>query len=118
VCRLADENPSWGDRRIHGELAGLGYSTIGATTVWDILKHNGLSPAPRNKESTWAAFLHHQAAGIMSCDFFTVPTITMRHLHVLVFIQHATREILHIDAAHRNSPGLLIEVPHLEVGEL
>jgi hypothetical protein len=22
------------------------------------------------------------------------------------------------DAAHRNSPGLLIEVPHLEVGEL
>jgi len=96
VCRLANENPSWGYRRIHGELTELGYTTIGATTVWDILKRNGISPAPRNKESTWAEFLRQQAAGIVSCDFFTVPTITMRHLHVLVFIHHATRQILHI----------------------
>jgi putative transposase len=32
VLRLAAENPSWGYRRIHGELAGLGYK-IAASTV-------------------------------------------------------------------------------------
>ncbi len=93
--------PSWGYRRIHGELAGLGYSTIGPSTVWDIPNRNGISPTPRNRESTWAEFLRHQAAGIVSCDFFTVPTITLGHLHVLVSIHHATREIPHIAVGDR-----------------
>src|SRR5436309_7079240 len=35
VLRLASENPSWGYRRIHGELAGLGYP-IAPSTVWAI----------------------------------------------------------------------------------
>jgi transposase len=41
VLRLARENPAWGYRRIHGELAGLGVK-IAASTVWEILKKAGI----------------------------------------------------------------------------
>ncbi|MDD1063443.1 transcriptional regulator, partial [Streptomyces cocklensis] len=37
VLRLVHENPSWGYRRVHGELAALGIK-VAASTVWSILK--------------------------------------------------------------------------------
>ncbi len=40
VLRLARENESWGYRRIHGELAGLGI-IVAPSTVWQILKDAG-----------------------------------------------------------------------------
>jgi putative transposase len=46
VLRLARENPTWGYRRIHGELCRLG-DKIGASTVWTILQRAGVDPAPK-----------------------------------------------------------------------
>jgi len=40
VLRLARENESWGYRRIHGELAGLGIM-VAPSTVWQILRAPG-----------------------------------------------------------------------------
>jgi hypothetical protein len=37
VLRLVRENPSWGYRRVHGELLVLGVK-VAASTVWEILR--------------------------------------------------------------------------------
>jgi putative transposase len=56
VLRLARENPTWGHRRIHGELCRLGFKT-GASTVWTVLHRAGVDPAPRRSALTWRQFL-------------------------------------------------------------
>ena len=64
------ENPSWGYRRIHGELAGLGVK-IAALTAWEILRNAGIDPTPERTAPTWSQFLRSQADAILACDFFT-----------------------------------------------
>ena len=90
IVRLANENPTWGHRRIHGELVGLGH-TIGKTTVWQTLTDTGTDPSPTRSEVTWTEFLHSQAA--VACDFFTVDTAFLRRYYVLFFIKVNTSEV-------------------------
>jgi len=92
VLRLARENPTWGYRRIHGELARLGV-TIAASTVWTILKTAGVDPAPGRNSESWTTFLQAQAAAIVACDFFTVDTVLLRRYYVLFFIELQTRRV-------------------------
>ena len=92
ALRLARENPGWGYRRIHGELAGLGVK-VAASTVWEILKTNGIEPSPRRTGPTWSQFLRSQADAILACDFFTVGLFDGTQAHVLTVIEHATRRI-------------------------
>ncbi len=90
VPLLAQENPQWGYRRIHGELATMGV-IIAPSSVWAILKRHGIDPSPRRLGPTWTEFLATQAKGLLACDFFHVDTILLRRLSVLVFIHHDTR---------------------------
>src|SRR6267378_47670 len=92
VLRLARENPGWGYRRIHGELAGLGVK-IAASRVWEILKKAGIDPAPRRSALTWPQFRRSQAEAILACDFFTADLLDGTQAHVLAVIEHATRRI-------------------------
>ena len=92
VRRLARENPGWGYRRIHGELAGLGVK-VAASTVWEILRASGIDPARRRTGPTWSQFLRSQAEAILACDFFTVDLLDGTQAYVLAVIDHATRRI-------------------------
>jgi putative transposase len=92
VLRLAAENPSWGHRRIQGELVGLGYR-MAASTVWTILNQAGIDPAPRRSGPTWKQFLAAQAHTILACDFFTVDTVLFKRIYVLFFVELATRQV-------------------------
>jgi len=92
VLQLARENESWGYRRIHGELAVLGI-TVAPSTVWQILKNAGISPAPRRDGPGWAEFLRSQAQGILALDFFTADLLNGTKVYVLAAIDHGTRRI-------------------------
>ena len=80
VVRLAKENPLWGHRRIHGELAKLGVA-VAPSTVWEILRAAGIDPAPRRSGPTWRQFLHLMLHRRLARDYETLPerSITMIH---------------------------------------
>lgn len=79
-----------GDRRIHGELVGLGH---GASTVWRILKSQGVAPAPQRASVTWSQFLRSQAA--VACDFACIDTVGLRRYYLLFFIDIKTRQVFY-----------------------
>ncbi|MEU8401776.1 integrase core domain-containing protein [Nonomuraea sp. NPDC048892] len=103
IIRMARGNPTWGHRRIQGELARLGYN-IAASTVWEILHAAGIDPAPRRAGPTWRQFLTAQAHAIIACDFLVVETLLLKRLYVLVFIEHGTRR-LHLAGVSAHPTG-------------
>jgi hypothetical protein len=89
---MARENQSWGYRRIHGELAGLGV-IVAPSTAWQILKDAGIAPAPRRDGHGWAEFLRSQAQGILALDFFTADLLNGTKVYVLAMIEHGSRRV-------------------------
>jgi transposase InsO family protein len=103
ICRLARENPRWGNLRIVGELKKLGV-TVSKTTVAMVLRRHGLPPAPRRSGPTWTEFLRTQAKGILATDFFTVDTVTLRRFYVLLVIE-IERRVVHLLGVTANPDG-------------
>jgi len=106
VLQLARENPTWGCRRIHGELVGLGHS-IAASTIWKILHSAGIDPAPRRSGPTWTQFLTAQAQAILAVDFAHIDTVFLRRLYTLIFIEHGTRRV-HVAGITARPTGLWV----------
>jgi hypothetical protein len=110
VLRLARENPSWGYRRLHGELLVLGL-TVAASTVWEMLKEAGIDPAPERAASTWADFLRSQAYALLACDFLETVTVTGTRMYVLAVIEHASRRIRILGATAHPTAGWVTQAP-------
>ena len=96
VLQMAEQNPTWGYNRIHGELKGLGYQ-VHWQTVRRVLRDHGLMDDPdRPKRTSWTTFLRSHWDSIAGCDFFTVEAWTKSGLtRFLVFfvIDLASRRV-------------------------
>lgn len=108
IVRLARENPSWGYLRIVGELRKLGI-TVSATSVRNILVKAGLSPAPQRHRQSWRSFLRAHGESILACDFFTVDTIRLRRLSVLVFLSVGSRRIEYVACTSKPNTAWMLQ---------
>jgi putative transposase len=102
--RMANENPSWGAPRIHGELLKLGFEVSERSISRNL---RCLSP-PDGARERWSAFLRNHREAITAMDFFTVPTLTFRVLYCFFVIEHGRRKILHFDVTeHPTGPWIV-----------
>ena len=108
ILRLARENPSWGYQRIVGELRKLGVA-VSATSVRNILGKAGVAPAPRRHSQSWRSFLQAHADSILACDFFTVDTVWLRRLYVLVFLSVGTRRIEYLASTSKPDTAWMLQ---------
>jgi putative transposase len=91
VRRMAKENATWGAPRIHGELLKLGFD-VGEATVSRYMPRRRKPPS-----QTWRTFLLNHTKGLVSVDFFVVPTATLRVLYVFLILEHERRRIVHFN---------------------
>jgi putative transposase len=91
IERMVTANPLWRAPRIHGELKMLGI-VISERTVSRLLRRLRRPP-----NQTWRTFLHNHIGQMVSTDFFTVPTITMKVLSVFIVLEHDRRKVLHFN---------------------
>jgi len=92
ILEMARDNATWGYRRVHGELARLGYK-LAPSTVWLVLKRAGVDPAPSRSGATWRHFLAAQAHTILATDFCHVDTLLFTRLYVLFVMEISTRRV-------------------------
>ena len=62
--------------------------------VAKILRSHRIPPAPRRSQTTWRQFVRRHAAQMLATDFFTFETAWLQRLHVLFFIEIASRAIV------------------------
>ena len=108
IVRLARENTSWGYVRIVGELRKLGIE-VSATLVRNVLADAGLPPAPRRDRLSWRSFLRAQGESMLACDFFSVDTVWLRRLYVLVFLSVGSRRVEYLACTSKPDTAWMLQ---------
>jgi transposase InsO family protein len=91
INRMVAANPVWGAPRIHGELLKLGFD-VSERTVSRLIPKRRSPPS----QTCWT-FLANHVGELVALDFFTVPTVRLRVLFVLVVLAHHRRRLVHFN---------------------
>lgn len=100
IIQMGKDNPGWGCVRIRGELIKLGFR-VSATAIRKLLRTNRIGPAPLRSGLTWKKFLQAQASAILVSDFFSVDTVFLKRLYVLLYMELASRRVIWIAVTDR-----------------
>jgi putative transposase len=92
ILQMAEDNPRRGCVRVRGELLKLGHA-VSATAIRNLLRRHQIGPSPLRSRQTWKGFLRAQASAIVLTDFFTVDTVFLKRLYVLLYMELATSYI-------------------------
>jgi hypothetical protein len=90
--QMAQENPTWGAPRIHGELMKLGYVVGERTVSRDLARIRPEPTKPRSQK--WATFLKNHARDIVAADMLVVPTIRFQILYVFIILGLERRRLI------------------------
>ena len=85
IVQVAQDNSGLGCEKLEGEMRKLGLE-VSATTLRTVLMRHGISFAPERsrKGSSRRTFLTHYKEQFLARDFFTVETLTLQTLYVIV----------------------------------
>jgi putative transposase len=98
IRQMARENPTWGQERIANELSlKLGLRVSPRTVRKYLPKRLDRGPGKRATAQGWSTFLCDHAQAIVACDFCVAVTATFRLFYVFVVIDHASRQLLHVN---------------------
>ena len=98
IRRMALENPSRGQERIANELLLKLGIQVSPRTVRKYMPNRCVGgPGKRSQSQRWSTFIRNHAKGIVACDFCVTVTATFRILYVFVVIEHASRQLVHVN---------------------
>ena len=95
IRQMAEDNVTWGERRIANELQLKTGLRLSPRTV-----RKYMPPRPSGRSSTtsaqrWSTFVKNHADALIAADFLTVVTARFRILYVFVIMELGSRRLLH-----------------------